>query len=135
MHQIGVFMKNLKPSNILIDEYNTVKITEFCFQCLYDSKKYKPGNEKVWMAPEIFSGRKNSKNDIWTVGAITYWFLTGNEPSSKGFVPSDDFTSSFSEDCVDFLKKAMTLDNRQRPSSEELLAHPWLMDVERALGS
>lgn len=93
-------MKNLKPSNILIGRGNQVKITEAGFQSLFDQKGVKiDAKDKMWMAPEISLGKKNNKNDVWSVGAITLWFMTGKEPSSKEFLAD----GSLNDECNEFI--------------------------------
>ena len=32
------------------------------------------------MAPEVLKGDYNEKCDIWSIGAITYYLITGTEP-------------------------------------------------------
>lgn len=32
------------------------------------------------MAPEVLENKRSPKGDIWSIGAITYFLLTGKEP-------------------------------------------------------
>lgn len=108
-----------------------------------------------WMAPEVVkqSGH-SSKADIWSVGCLVVEMLTGEHPwahltqmqaifkvcnvptlaisrsklhsvqigsSAKPTIPSD-----ISAEAQDFLEKTFDLDANTRPSTGELLLHPWV---------
>lgn len=92
------------------------------------------------MAPEIVKKQSyDHKVDVWSAGVVIYAMLSGRLPffgSKKEQVYSaictDDVPlssslwSNKSADVRDFLRLALSKDPELRPSSSELLAHPWL---------
>lgn len=91
-----------------------------------------------FMAPELLARRfehyetpyDGSKADIWAVGVLAAFCLTGAGvgllDGAHVFDPS--FTSCISADAQDFLKRALTIDSAARPTAEALLSHGWLTD-------
>ena len=72
------------------------------------------------MAPEVIDKKKSPKGDIWSIGAITYWLLTGKEPlnvntkddfdkdlkklkDAKVYKFDSEFEGKFSKDAVGFV--------------------------------
>lgn len=83
LHKDDIHVKNLKPNNIVLPSNNSldIKITDTGFSVLFQQKNAPTlkAADKVWMAPEIIPKGKNAKGlaDIWSIGAITYWLITG----------------------------------------------------------
>lgn len=89
LHSKGVAHRDLKTENILLDENQHVRITDFGFACFtYD----KMGNKLLlsdtqcgtpeYMAPEIYSGKVYDAriSDVWSSGIILFEMLTGDVP-------------------------------------------------------
>lgn len=119
LNKHGIVINNLKPSNILLysDQHWDIKISDVGLQVLYEQKRdlNLSGNETQWMAPELANNRSNPKTDVWTVGAITYWLLTGKEPLNgppikENMDDGESGSKELSKDCVDFVQQAMTKD-------------------------
>jgi serine/threonine protein kinase len=81
------------------------------------------------MAPEHNTGGSNSKLDIYSIGAITYWLLTRTQYKTsvnQNEVHLDaEATSQLSAPCIEFLQKSLAADNK-RASCDQLLDHPFL---------
>jgi calcium-dependent protein kinase len=100
------------------------------------------------MAPEVLKGDYNEKCDIWSIGAITYYLITGTEPF-KGdtnnqifsrilFTEPDYSASKFrntSQILIDFLKKCFLKDPSTRPTAREALSHPWFETIFKKIHS
>jgi len=100
----------------------------------------------LFIAPEIISDKKyNSKTDIWSLGVVTYFLLSGSPPfdgddrsqlfeciKSGKFEFSGKIWDFISEDWKDFICKCLTKDNKSRPSAEELLEHVWIVDTPKS---
>src|SRR5207248_196417 len=90
IHRRGVIHRDLKPTNILLDEQDGqlyVRLIDFGIASVQGSTASPPlttaGNELgtiAYMAPERLSGVSAPSNDIFSLGVILYQMLTGNFP-------------------------------------------------------
>ena len=85
IHDKNVVHRDIRPSNILINEDNKIKIADFGLSHqLNPSKNYtltqNKGGACFYIAPEIFKdGKYNKKSDIYSLGCIIYELLTKSE--------------------------------------------------------
>lgn len=71
-HEHKITHKNLRPSNILFDEHDKIKVTDFGFDEHYSENE----NVKGWyQAPRYFGS--DQVNDIYSAGSIFFQMLTG----------------------------------------------------------
>lgn len=106
-HRVGVVHRDLKPSNIMVvgaERFNDIKVTDFGIAKLIDKEiddvfsntdeveSSIAGSKTLvgalpYMAPEIVLNQsKPGKHiDIWSIGAIMYFLLTGQTPFSSQF--------------------------------------------------
>jgi serine/threonine protein kinase len=88
MHRLEMIHQDLKPDNILLDEFNTLKIIDFGstkIAGLAEIKSVVEHNEIVgtanYSAPEYFKGESGTnRSDIYSLGVIAYEMLTGKLP-------------------------------------------------------
>lgn len=75
---------NIKPSNVLINEEGHYKITDYCENLLLsDAGGELPINMKrvSYLCPEsITCSEYDEKADVWGVGCVLYYILTGHNP-------------------------------------------------------
>ena len=93
IHRRGVIHRDLKPTNILLDEQDGqlyVRLIDFGIASVQGSTASPPlttaGNELgtiAYMAPERLSGVVAPSNDIFSLGVILYQMLTGNFPEGQ----------------------------------------------------
>jgi len=167
LHGKGIVHRDLKPANIGISQGDKVKVFDFgesfsrkelrgTDACLHSEARSLAGTAN-YMAPEALewyeSGDHSSvtaarmvnttKIDIWSLGCVAYFVLTGNELiNPEGMSLGDihniavqhsrkfaDRTSrpllGRSSDASNFLKCCLALHPKDRPSARKLLLHPW----------
>ncbi len=81
-HQKSVIHRDIRPSNILINLDNEVKIADFGTSTLLQEKQFattKIGSPP-YMAPEQFEGKAVFASDIYSAGSLFYEMVTGFPP-------------------------------------------------------
>jgi len=90
-HRLEMIHQDLKPENIMIDEYGTVKIIDFGSTKIAGIEEITTPLERQNMlgtrnytAPEYLQGYAgNNTSDIYSLGVIAYEMLTGELPYGK----------------------------------------------------
>ena len=142
IHQNKIVHRDIKPDNILIDLHNTVKIADFGV-----SRKVSSGDimkdhcgTPAYIAPEIFlnKGYEGFSCDIWSAGVTLYYLLGGVQPFKgkdlselKKKIKIGKYTKleKISSDASDLIDKMLTFNPKKRIGIEQILTHPWLMNV------
>jgi len=124
---------------VKIADFGSAKIVDNILknEGLSTSYHYTP----LWLAPEVVSGKYNSKVDIWSLGCTMLEMGSGKDPwyeqkfentfqalyfiANSGQYPK--FPSHLSPLAIDFLKACFTRDPEKRPSAEELLKHEFIV--------
>ena len=85
-HQNGVYHRDLKPNNILLDKTGRPHVTDFGL-ALLSHQKWEHSGERSgspsYMAPEQIEGHADDfdgRTDLWSLGVIFYETLTGKKP-------------------------------------------------------
>ncbi len=81
-HKHKVIHRDIRPSNILLDEKNNIKITDFGTSTLLNEKQYATTRigSPPYMAPEQFEGKAVFPSDIYSAGCLFYEMVTGFPP-------------------------------------------------------
>ncbi|XP_014781317.1 testis-specific serine/threonine-protein kinase 6 [Octopus bimaculoides] len=142
LHDRDISHRDLKLENLLLDESNSIKITDFGF-----SKKVSGKNlshtycgSKSYAAPEILTGCPYNpfKSDIWAIGIILYIMSTGKFPFDKKKDIKkiiDDYRKlhifwdryPIENDCREAVEKLLVFRFQDRPSIDDVFKIKWFI--------
>lgn len=146
-HEMGICHRDIKPENILFENENNegeIKIIDFGLSKKYDSQINMQTvlGTPYYVAPEVLKGNYNQKCDVWSIGIFTYVMLSGQPPfggknnndifnsitNSELTFPSKYF-NAISEEGIDFIKKCLVKDPKQRMLAKEAISHKWFYNI------
>ena len=125
-HSEGIVHRDLKPENLLLDSNGTVKISDFGIAQFMENtqleshhhtkiqlaeKQQESGNyiagSNGYASPElVLNGTSDARSDIYSLGVITYYLLTGKIPgmgspkASKAVPKLNSQWDQFIQKCV-----------------------------------
>ena len=81
-HKNKIIHRDLRPSNILVSEEGTAKITDFGTSAWLSNVPYASTRigSPPYMAPEQFLGKASYSSDIYSIGCMFYEMLIGHPP-------------------------------------------------------
>ncbi|MBN2206390.1 MAG: protein kinase [Candidatus Aminicenantes bacterium] len=81
-HKNKIIHRDLRPSNIIVSEEGTAKITDFGTSAWLQNIPYASTRigSPPYMAPEQFLGKATYASDIYSLGCIFYEMITGRPP-------------------------------------------------------
>lgn len=81
-HKNKIVHRDLRPSNIIINEEDVLKITDFGTSAWLNNIAYASTRigSPPYMAPEQFLGKATFQSDIYSIGCIFYELLLGRPP-------------------------------------------------------
>jgi hypothetical protein len=147
LHQYGILHRDLKPENIMLTESSDsgiVKVMDFGLsKIIGPQEKVADGFGSLsFVAPEVLVRQPYNKQiDIWSLGVILYYMLTGTLPFddatdneeliAKLIVFSEvkfpsKYWSKRSSTVVDLIAKCLIKDPAKRISVDEFINHEWI---------
>jgi serine/threonine protein kinase len=81
-HTNKIIHRDLRPSNIILNERGKVKITDFGTSAWLNNVPYASTRigSPPYMAPEQFMGKATFKSDIYSIGCMFYEMIIGRPP-------------------------------------------------------
>ncbi len=81
-HRNKIIHRDLRPSNIMVSEDGTLKITDFGTSAWLNNVPYASTRigSPPYMAPEQFLGKASFQSDIYSIGCIFYEMIIGDPP-------------------------------------------------------
>jgi len=143
-HGRSIIHRDVKPENIIFDENNVPKLTDFGLVMHYDTDHLTLTQEGMmvgsfyYASPEQVDGRRDidGRSDVYSLGATLYYALTGHTVYSgsspqeliskiiKGrFMPPSRYNPRLSHKTLRLLRKMLTVNREKRfQSMEEVIA-------------
>ena len=152
-HNCKILHSDLKPQNIIIDEYLNIKIIDFSVSLDYsriNSSKIKLPfrGTNFYMAPEVIKSkiiniRDINKIDLYSLGVIIYNLAFGSYPYDLNSEDCDNYEkiyekiknnelkfnneeNYYSNYFIDFLKQLLEKNINKRINIDQALSHYWI---------
>ncbi|KAI0190149.1 serine/threonine-protein kinase [Xylaria flabelliformis] len=139
LHSKNVMHRDMKPKNILVGLYGELKLADFSYSV------HAPSNRRDtlcstldYLPPEMIRSGQASYTkavDLWTLGVLTYEFLTGEAPFEDGVAMTQrrivkgamkPLPSRLSSEAKDFVHSLLVLDPSKRLPLQDVFNHPWI---------
>jgi len=136
-HQNSVVHRDIKLQNIMLDEQGNVRLIDFGLSNFVEVGRYRNTfcGTPAYAPPEILLGTlyKGPEVDVWSLGVVLYSMLTSEFPfTTIGEILKGKFKEppNFSAECLDLLKRMLTVKKESRITLPEVMNHPWVKRVE-----
>uniref|UniRef100_A0A3Q4BAP5 non-specific serine/threonine protein kinase n=1 Tax=Mola mola TaxID=94237 RepID=A0A3Q4BAP5_MOLML len=147
LHQHKVIHRDIKGQNVLLTENAEVKLVDFGVSAQLDRTVGRRNTfigTPYWMAPEVIACDENPdatydfKSDLWSLGITpvvnSHLSLCDMHPMRALFLiprnPAPRLKSKkWSKKFQSFIESCLVKSHSQRPSTEQLLKHPFIRDL------
>ncbi|WWD15881.1 hypothetical protein CI109_100305 [Kwoniella shandongensis] len=145
LHKKGIYHRDLKDENIVIDRNLTVKVIDFG-SAVIENRAYPPllydhfRGTMSYASAEVLNGRhyQAAPADIWSLGIILGIILTGESPfpnTSWAQVGRIKVKKQVPMGALDLMQRCVCTDPRKRATIEQVERHPWLRGMLTHRGS
>lgn len=145
LHRCGLVYRDLKPENILIDKTGYVRVTDFGFCKMLETRTWTLCGTPEYLAPEVILSKGYGKSvDWWSFGVLIYEMNAGyppfyaNDPMriyEKIVAGKFKYSSHFGDDLRDILKNILQVDLTRRygnlkGGSMDIKRHRWFRTTD-----
>jgi outer membrane protein assembly factor BamB/tRNA A-37 threonylcarbamoyl transferase component Bud32 len=134
-----IVFRDIKPSNIMLDEYGRIKLIDFGIAKVFQSgKKGTMIGTEGYSPPEQYQGIADPRVDIYALGATLHHLLSGRDPRMEppfSFAdrPIHEANPSVSRELVEVVDKSLQYEPNDRYGSAEEMQRA-LMNLPSARG-
>ncbi|MHC9543321.1 MAG: ankyrin repeat domain-containing protein [Vulcanimicrobiota bacterium] len=127
-----VIYRDLKPSNIMEDHGRVFLVDFGIAQVFSPDMSEMPAGTSGYCAPEQMEGAAEARSDLYSLGAVMYYLLTGKDPQKEADFPRSvpppiQVNKDIPHHISDIIMKMLEQDSEKRPLSAEKI-----MDVLNA---
>ena len=76
-HESGIMHRDLKPENVMLTPKGRIKLIDFGLAEYTENFARLIAGSALYMAPEVLDEPYKERCDIWSLGVLTYFLLTG----------------------------------------------------------
>ena len=130
-HAAGIVHRDIKPAHIIVSVEGRMKIADFGIAKIALTEATLPGQilgTPAYMSPEQINGKAvDGRSDLFSLGVIAYWLLTGAKPFTGDTVTAicvqvatrepdraSHVNAALSDDCDFVLSRALSKDPAMR---------------------
>lgn len=148
MHEMNICHRDLKPDNFLYvskEPEADIKVVDFGmatgFSTTGDSLNSMVGTP-YYIAPEVLAGFYGKECDIWSLGVVMFFLLSGEQPFTSESLPdiykristaaysfSSPAWASVSSQAKHLIQQMLVLNPETRISLQTALDHPWFNET------
>ena len=148
MHEMNICHRDLKPDNFLYaskEPEADIKVADFGmatgFAATGDSLNSVVGTP-YYIAPEVLKGLYGKECDIWSLGVVMFFLLSGEQPfrsasladiykliSTCNYSFSSPVWSSVSPQAKNLIQQLLVINPEHRISLQTALNHPWFNET------
>ena len=118
-HRLGVIHRNLKPQNIMVDQFGNVRILDFGIAYSKKTEKETTAGDiyatSEYMSPEQAEGQEvDKRSDIYSLGLILYEMLTNRLPPREDILKNLSTEHQIPEALRQLILKCLEREKEQR---------------------
>ncbi|KAL1524350.1 hypothetical protein AB1Y20_019248 [Prymnesium parvum] len=144
IHGKRIVHRDLKPENVLYKDKepgSPLKLIDFGLAVQLAPKHFESEicGTTSYMAPEVLNGHYQTECDMWSLGVMVFFMLSGklpftgrNDAEKEAKILSGQMSFSapswdkISSDGKDFVKALLVADPQKRMTGKKALNHPWI---------